>query len=113
MMALPSLMVNVWRSPRRKEQFPNVHYRRAFLLLRPNSNLFWTRVISNANLPHFEQDAPKMRRQGLYALIKTLDAESLGGARAGFLGRQRCPGAHFTVFFRYGSRCDNGSAWPL
>jgi hypothetical protein len=34
-----------------KEQFANVHYRRdrrAFLLLRGKSNLFWTRVISYA-----------------------------------------------------------------
>jgi hypothetical protein len=27
-----------------KESFANVHYRRAFLLLTANSNLFWTRV---------------------------------------------------------------------
>jgi hypothetical protein len=27
-----------------KEQFANVHYRRAFLLLTGKSNLFWTRV---------------------------------------------------------------------
>src|ERR1035441_3313172 len=42
MMALPSLW-GVRRSSG-QEQFANVHYRRAFLLLTGNSNLFWTRV---------------------------------------------------------------------
>ena len=33
-----------------KESFANVHYRRAFLLLTANSNLFWTRVVPNRGL---------------------------------------------------------------
>src|ERR1035441_8855820 len=44
MMALPSLW-GVRRSSG-QEQFANVHYRRAFLLLTGNSNLFWTRVVN-------------------------------------------------------------------
>src|SRR6266567_8593463 len=44
MMAVPSLWVAFGEVPA-KEQFANVHYRRAFLLLRRNSNLSWTRVV--------------------------------------------------------------------
>src|ERR1700729_1823793 len=43
MMALPSLWGRSAKS-RAKERFANVHYRKAFLLLKRNSNLFWTRV---------------------------------------------------------------------
>jgi hypothetical protein len=32
------------------EQFANVHYRRAFLLLTRKSNLFWTRVIQDTDV---------------------------------------------------------------
>src|SRR5947209_6156841 len=44
MMAVPSLWVAFGEVPA-KEQFANVHYRRAFLLLGRKSNLFWTRVL--------------------------------------------------------------------
>jgi hypothetical protein len=40
---VPSLWVAFSEVPA-KEQFANVHYRRAFLLLTRKSNLFWTRV---------------------------------------------------------------------
>src|SRR5207245_8644933 len=43
MMALPSLWVASGEAPA-QERFANVHYRRAFLLLRRKSALFWTRV---------------------------------------------------------------------
>ena len=41
---LALLVGGVWRSSA-KESFANVHYRRAFLLLRRESNLSWTRVV--------------------------------------------------------------------
>src|SRR6266478_4703828 len=44
MMALPSLWVASGEAPA-QERFANVHYRRAFLLLRRKSELSWTRVI--------------------------------------------------------------------
>src|SRR5712691_6292293 len=43
MMALPSLWVASGEAPA-QERFANVHYRRAFLLLRRKSELSWTRV---------------------------------------------------------------------
>src|SRR5713226_3197464 len=46
MMALPSLWVASGEAPA-QERFANVHYRRAFLLLRRKSELSWTRVIKN------------------------------------------------------------------
>src|SRR5437588_11896781 len=49
MMAVPSLWVAFGEVPA-KEQFVNVHYRRAFLLLGRKSNLFWTRVTSIVSL---------------------------------------------------------------
>src|SRR5713226_515849 len=45
MMALPSLWVASGEAPA-QERFANVHYRRAFLLLRRKSELSWTRVSS-------------------------------------------------------------------
>src|SRR5712692_5076501 len=44
MMALPSLWVASGEAPA-QERFANVHYRRAFLLLRRKSELSWTRVV--------------------------------------------------------------------
>src|SRR2546427_544798 len=46
MMALPSLWVTSGEAPA-QERFANVHYRRAFLLLRRKSALFWTRVLAS------------------------------------------------------------------
>src|SRR2546427_10444403 len=57
MMALPSLWVASGEAPA-QERFANVHYRRAFLLLRRKSELSWTRVISR--LSHFDMAKTKV-----------------------------------------------------
>src|SRR5436309_2996015 len=72
MMAVPSLWVAFGEVPA-KEQFANVHYRRAFLLLGRKSNLFWTRVIEDL----FLLDQVAIRVAG-FGRISAISDKTLG-----------------------------------